>query len=87
MLLLAIPDFFLINGTEHLQNLLNYGSVGKALEAILHNMFTLDTYKLLTWQQWTIIGIFLLLSSSLYILTTKLINRVAELREKREKEL
>lgn len=82
LLLFAVPDFFLINGTEYLQKLINYGSVGAALSSIVHNMFSLNIYKTFTINQWIIIGIFLALSSSLYILTNKIINKIKIIRDK-----
>lgn len=86
LVLFAIPDFFLINGTEHLQELINYGSVGAALEAIIKNMFSLNIYKMFTLREWIIIGVFLTFSSSLYILTNKLVDRFNRRRELKQKD-
>ncbi len=85
LLLLSVPDFFLINGTEYFQELLNYGSFDKAVEAVIHNMFSFSIYKMFTVQEWIIIGVFLIISSSLYIATNKIIyniqNRKAKTKE------
>lgn len=48
LLLLAIPDFFLINGTEYLQELIDYGSIGVALTAIIDNLFSMTIYYTFT---------------------------------------
>ena len=76
LLLLAIPDFFLMNGTEHLQHLIDYGDVWVAIKSIITNLFSLTIYKDFNWHWWLIIGIYLVLSSFLYILTDKFITRL-----------
>lgn len=76
LLLLAIPDFFLMNGTEHLQHLIDYGDVWVAIKSIITNVFSLTIYKDFNLHWWLIIGIYLIFSSFLYILTDKFITRL-----------
>lgn len=87
LLLFAVPDFFLLNGTEFMQELLAYGNLWEAIKAIFYNMFSLEIYREFAWQQWVIVGSFLLLSSVLYIITTKIVNKVYELRNRKESEI
>lgn len=51
LLLFAVPNFFLLNGTDFMKQLLEYDSLYTAISSIIHNMFSLDVYKLFTWQQ------------------------------------
>ena len=76
LLLLAIPDFFLINGTEHLQRLIDYGDAWVAIKSIIHNLFSLTIYKSFDANWWIIIGIYLVLSSFLYVMTDKFMTRL-----------
>lgn len=87
LLLFAVPNFFLLNGTDFMKQLMEYDSLYAAASAIVHNMFTLEIYKIFTWQQWIIVGSFLLLSSFLYILTTKIVNKIYEIRSHRKSEM
>ena len=87
LLLFAVPDFFLLNGTEFMQELLAYGNLWEAIKAIFYNMFSLEIYREFAWQQWVIVGSFLLLSSVLYIITTKIVNKVYELGNRKESEI
>lgn len=87
MLLTAVPDFFLINGTEYMQQLLSYGSIGEALQAIISNIFSFNIYKQFTWNQWLIISIFLVFGSFLYILTSKIISYFTEKKYKKESQI
>lgn len=70
-----------------MKELLAYGSVGEALSAIIHNLFSFEIYAQFTWQQWTIIGIFLLFSSAFYLLTNKIVNKISQMRNKKESEI
>lgn len=87
LLLLLVPNFFLLNGTEYFAELLSYGSIGAAIEAIFKNMFSFEIYKIFTWQQWVIIGTFLAFSSLLYIATNKVINYFTEKKYQKENKL
>lgn len=82
LLLLAVPNFFLMNGTQFMQELLSYGSIGEAISVVIHNLFSFEIYSQFTWQQWTIIGVFLIFSSALYILTNKIINKIYEIKNR-----
>ena len=86
LLLFSVPDFFLINGTEYMQELLNYGSFIEAIRAIFTNMFSLSIYKTFSLDQWIFIGVFLLLSSTFYILTSKIVSKIYEIRNRKEDE-
>lgn len=84
LIILSVPNFFLINGTEYLQELINMGSVDVAAQSILHSVFSFDIYKQFTWQQWTIIIGFLVFSSTLYAITNKIIKYFSEKKYQKE---
>lgn len=82
LLLLAVPDFFLLNGTEYMKELISYGGLWPAIVAIANNLFSFSIYSQFNVDQWIIISVFLLTSSFLYIATNKVINKIHEMRHK-----
>lgn len=86
LLLLAVPDFFLLNGTEYMKELISYGGLWPAIVAIANNLFSFSIYSQFCLDQWIIISVFLLTSSLLYIATNKVINKIHEIRHKERDE-
>ena len=84
-LLLAVPEFFTMNGTEYLQSLLdNYSSIGDAMNGVLSNLFSFAVYKAFSWHEWTFIAAFLIFSSTLYLITNKIIEYFREKKYRKE---
>ncbi len=87
LLLLAVPDLFIVNGSEFIGELSQYNTIGEALWAVICNLFSFKIYKQFTIPQWIIIGTFLLFSSILYVLTNKIIKYFTEKKYQKESEI
>lgn len=77
LLLLAIPEFFLMNGSDFVGILVaKYGTnIFELIKGILHTLFTFEIYKTFTPSKWVIIISFLVLSHLIYRLTNYLMNK------------
>lgn len=72
----ALPDFFLKNGSQHMRELLaTYDSLWELLLGIISNMFSFKFIKSFTLDSWVFVGAFIPLSSLIYIITDKLVGK------------
>ena len=77
LLLTAIPEFFLINGTSYLSQLIaENDSVFGIMNTIWKSLFSFEVYKTFSLEQWLIIGGFLLLCMISYNFWDKLVMKV-----------
>ena len=67
-LLILIPDYFLMNGTDFMKRILEtYGSdIGSIFVGFFKSLFSFSIYASLGPAQWIIMGAFLILSTALY---------------------
>lgn len=76
-LMLLIPDYFLKNGTDFMEEIMEvYGSgIGDIIYGMFKSIFSFDIYQELGLGQWIILGGFLLLSTTLYTITDKIVSK------------
>lgn len=77
LLLTAIPEFFLINGTSYLSQLIaENDSVLGIFQSIFNSMFKFEVYKSFTIEHWVLCGSFLLICMVSYNFIDKLVMKV-----------
>lgn len=76
-LLVLIPDFFLMNGTEFMDRIITmYGQgVVDILYGFFKSLFKLEIYTTLGAGQWILIGAFLVFSTTLYKITDLIVSK------------
>lgn len=83
-LFVIAPNFFIMPGMEFMNQLLtNYSSADEVISAIFFNF---DGYVKLGYN-WIIVGVFLVFSSILYILTNKIVTYFTEKKYQKESEI
>lgn len=76
-LLVLIPDFFLMNGTEFMARIMElYGQgIMDIIYGIFKSIFSFEIYSTLGIGQWIMIIMFLLFSTTLYSITDKIVSK------------
>lgn len=76
-LLVLIPDFFLKNGTDFMTEIMEvYGAgIGNIIYGIIKSILSFEIYQKLTFSEWSIICIFLILSTVLYKITDIIVSK------------